>query len=162
MSEKYAHWKNLMERPYIGAYSLAPGEERVLTIKEVKKEKVVTSGGKSEICPVAYFAENSLPMVLNATNCKTIAKLYGSDNVYDWANKKIQLFATSTQFGRDTVPCLRIRPFAPAGNEVEYKCSVCNKAITESVYKGSIAKYGKAYCSAECKDLDVKGKDVLE
>lgn len=33
-----------------------------------------------------------------------------------------------------------------------YFCEVCGKAITEATAKKSLAKYGKALCSAECRD----------
>ena len=40
------HWKKLTNPLYIGAYDFAPGEERTLTIKSVKREMVVGPDGK--------------------------------------------------------------------------------------------------------------------
>ena len=43
------------------------------------------------------------------------------------------------------------------GNEArapkeKYTCSVCGKEISENLYKKSVAKYGVAFCSSECKN----------
>lgn len=159
----YAHWRTLMEETYLGAWSLKPGEEKVLTIKDMKSEKVTAQGGVVELCAVAYFTEPGvLPMVLNKTNCDTIEKLYHTGNIFEWVGKKIQIYATTTRFGvKNSVPCLRVRNFIPKTDEVEYRCSVCGKVITKAIHDGSIAKYSKAYCSEECLNKDTKGSDIL-
>lgn len=38
-------------------------------------------------------------------------------------------------------------------------CSVCGKQMSETWYKQSIDKYGKAYCSAECKLTDERQQE---
>lgn len=35
---------------------------------------------------------------------------------------------------------------------IEYKCSICGNTMTEKLYNQTINKYGKAICSAECRD----------
>ena len=92
MAENYTHWRNLTDNEHLRAECFAPKEKRVLTIKEVKQEKVTSSNGEVEMKPVAHFEEDVLPMVLNVTNCKTIEKLYGTGNIYEWIGKKIQVF----------------------------------------------------------------------
>ena len=160
--ENYSHWRNLVDNEHLRAEMFLPGEEKVLTIKEVKRENVTSNSGEVESKPVAHFVEPGvLPMVLNVTNCKMIEKLYKTGNVFDWVGKKIQVFATSTKVAKETVPCLRIRNFIPASNQVEYKCSVCGKDISKDLYDKSVAKYGKAYCSKECYDTDVNGEKLL-
>ena len=110
------HWKNLANYDYLGAYSLEGiASEITLTIKTIKVEKVTANGGSSEDCIVAYFEEKNVgkvevkPMVLNKTNCKTIEKVYGTGNVEEWIGKPITVFATTTRFQRDMVPCLRVK-----------------------------------------------------
>lgn len=148
------NWKNLANYDYLGAYSLNDAQEVVLTISSVKRERVTNNGGSSEDCIVAYFEEKTVgdiqvkPMVLNKTNCKTIAELYDTEYVEDWIGKKITVFATTTKFARDVVPCLRIRKEIP--QEEVYVCSVCGKEISKATYEGSIKKYGVALCSKEC------------
>ena len=161
MSENYTHWRSLMNMDYLRAECFAPKEKRVLTIKSVEQEKVVSNTGEAELKPVLHFEENVLPMVLNVTNAKMIEKLYGTGEVHGWIGKKIQVFATKTKVAKEMVPCLRIEDVIPTSNEVQYLCSVCGKPITKAMYDGSIAKYGKPYCSKECLEKDTKGEDLL-
>lgn len=149
------HWKNLANYDYLGAYSLdGVAAEVVLTIKSIKKERVTSNGGASEDCIVAYFEETKVdgvevkPMVLNKTNCKTIEKIYNTGDVEHWIGKKITVFATTTKFARDVVPCLRIRQEVPV--EKVYTCTECGVQITKAIHDGSLAKYGIAVCSKEC------------
>jgi hypothetical protein len=162
--EKKTSWKNLANYDYLGAYSLqGVAEEVTLTIKLVKKERVTANGGASEDCIVAYFEETNKdnvvvkPMVLNKTNCKIIEKLYNTPFIEEWVGKQITIYATTTKFARDIVPCLRIRNELP--KVVTYNCSVCGKEISKAMYDGSIAKYGKAYCSKECLEKDNNTKE---
>ena len=102
------HWKQLINPDYLGAYSLPEGQDMTVVIHSVGKEIVTGTGGKKEECTVAKIQGNK-PMILNNTNCKTIAKLYGA-YIEDWAGKPITLFASTTKLAGDTVECLRIRP----------------------------------------------------
>lgn len=160
-AKKYEHWRNLTDNNYLRAELFAPGEKKVLTIDFVQKEKLTTSNGTVEEKPVAHFAEKEKPMVLNVTNCKAIEAVYGTGNIYDWKGKKIQIMATKTKVGGVTMPCLRVEKVKPASSEPEYRCSVCGKLIDKKLYDGSIKKYGKAYCSGECRETDEKGEKIL-
>lgn len=145
------HWKNLANYDYLGAYSLEGVNEITLTIKEIKKERVTANGGNSEDCIVTYFNETAVgsvvvkPMVMNKTNCKTIEKIYNTGEIENWIGKPITIFATTTKFARDVVPCLRVKAEIP-----QLKCSECGKDIDVSVFNLSKAKYGVALCSKEC------------
>lgn len=161
MSE-YVHWRNLSDTSHLRAEIFLPGEEKVLTIAKVVREEVNNGNGKKEERPVAYFMEtNILPMVLNVTNCKVIEKIYDTGNVNDWVGKKIQVYTTKTKVGKENVPCLRVRPYVPTSSTPEYKCAVCGKTISKEIHDGSIAKYGKAYCSKECHEKDQNGENLL-
>ena len=107
MTEK-THYKRLMNPDYIGAYSLDPGQDMTVTISHVVREQVTGTGGKKEECTVAYL-KGQKPFILNATNSKSIAKLYGPF-IEDWAGRPITLFATTTKLAGEQVECLRIRP----------------------------------------------------
>ena len=151
------HWKRLINPDYLGAYSLDPGKDMVLTIKSVGMEMITGTGGKKEECPVCHWQEEQKPMILNVVNMKTIAKMYGSD--YDnWPGKRVQIFASTTKFAGDTVECLRIRKDPP--EDVKIACEECGQFITPafSMSASQLAaytkkKYGKNLC-AEC----AKGK----
>ena len=97
-----------MNPDYIGAYSLNEGEDLTVKIDYVVREMITGTGGKKEECTVAHLVGQK-PFILNATNSKSIAKLYGP-YIEDWAGKPITLFASTTKLAGDTVECLRIRP----------------------------------------------------
>lgn len=107
MSEK-THWKKLINPGYIGAYALPEGEDLTVKIDFVQVEEVTGAQGKKDVCTVAHLV-NEKPMILNVTNSKTIAKLYGP-YIEDWQGQLITLFASTARMGGETVECLRIRP----------------------------------------------------
>ena len=151
MSE--THYKKLINPDYLGAYSLDPGKDMVLTIKAVGREMITGTGGKKEECPVCHWAEEQKPMILNVTNMKTIAKMYGP-YIENWAGKKVQIYATTTKFAGDTVECLRIRKDPPEDKQIP--CEECGQFISPA-FQMSVTqlaaytkkKYGKNLC-AEC------------
>jgi hypothetical protein len=102
------HWKRLINPLYLGAYSLPPGNDLTVRIASVGREIVKGTDGKEEECTVAKLV-NEKPFILNRTNSKSIAKLYGP-YIEDWAGKDITLFATKTKVAKDVVECLRVRP----------------------------------------------------
>ena len=107
MSER-THWKRLQNPDYIGAYWLPEGEDVTVVIDYVQREVITGTGGKKEECSVAHL-QGVKPFILNTTNSKTIAKLYGP-YIEDWAGKPITLFASTAKLAGDTVECLRVRP----------------------------------------------------
>lgn len=163
--ENLTHWKKLMNPNYLGAYELNQGEELIVTIKSVGIEDVVNpqNDGKKEPCSVMRFVEKVKPMILNATNNKTIAKLFKTPYVEQWAGKKIQIYVEKVKAFGDVWDALRIRPFLPVGKEL--KCAECGKKIedfgkttAETVAKHTLASYGKMLCS-ECA---TKAKEAQE
>ena len=153
MSE--THWKRLMNLDYLGGYSLDPGKDMILTIKQVRKETVTGPGGKKEECIVCHWQEDQKPMILNNINCKTISKLLKTPYIEQWAGHKIQIyFDASVKFGSEVTGGLRIRKELP--KESEIACEECGQFITPAFNMNAEAlaaytkkKYGKALC-AEC------------
>lgn len=114
MSEQSkTHWKLLINPDYVGAYWIPPGEDVTVVIDYVQRENVKGVGGKSEECTVAHLRDGVKPFILNATNSKSIAKLYGP-YIEDWAGQPITLYASTTKMAGETVECLRIRPTVTA------------------------------------------------
>lgn len=107
------HWKQHMNPDYLGAYALEPGKDKILTIASVGKEMVSGPDGKKEELLVAHFKEDEKPMILNATNCKTISKIHKTPYIEEWVGKKIQIFATPVKAFGEMVEALRVRPKAP-------------------------------------------------
>lgn len=97
-----------MDPDYIGAYALPEGEDMTVVMEFVQVQEVTGDKGKKDNRSVLHLSGQK-PMILNATNSKSIAKLYGN-YVEDWAGKPITLYAGTTKFGGEVVECLRIRP----------------------------------------------------
>lgn len=106
------HWKAITNPDYIGAYSL--GEEQDLTVEilNVSREMVKDPNGKPHECTVAKLKDQK-PLILNVTNCKTIAKIYDTPYIEDWVGKKITLYVTKVKAFGDMVEALRIREGEP-------------------------------------------------
>jgi len=105
------HYKLMFPSEYVGAHDLQ-GEDRDVTIQDVKIEELRLVGGIKQDKPVMSFSDAKKKMVLNKTNAATIAGLLGSETD-EWRGWKITLYATTTKFGRDTVDCIRVRETKP-------------------------------------------------
>lgn len=150
------HWKKLTNPNYLGAYSIENNQDLILTIKNVREERVTGPDGKKDDCVVCYFYENVKPMILNATNMKMITKLYKTPFIEEWTGKKIQVGIEKVKAFGDIVDALRVRRVVPkeAQNEEIFKCEMCgndiqplNSMTAEQVAAYTKNKYGQALCS---------------
>lgn len=112
MKQELTHWKKLTNPDYIGAYSLQPGEEKVVEILSVCRQKVKGTDGKEQECTVAQL-RNEKPFILNRTNCKTITKVAGSPFIENWSGLKVIIYADKVKAFGDVVDALRVKPTAP-------------------------------------------------
>ena len=161
------HWKKLINPDYLGAYSLDPGKDMVLTIRQVKKELITGTDGKKEECIVCYWQEEQKPMILNVTNCKMIAKLLKTPYIERWAGHRIQIGAEVVSAFGEKVEALRVRKTLP--EEAKVACEECGQFI-QPAFNMSVTqlaaytkkKYGKVLC-AECaqakKEAEQNGAD---
>lgn len=117
--ENLTHWKKMFNYEYIGAYSLKPGEERTLTIKETRKEKVKGPDGKEQECFVAIFEEKEKPMILNKTNCKIITKIYDDPHIENWRGLRITVYATKVNGWGEMLEALRVKNEKPGSDPVK-------------------------------------------
>jgi hypothetical protein len=107
------HWRLAFPTDYLAAADFR-GRDVTLQIKSVALEDLPLAGtSKTERRPVVTFAKTPKKLVLNKTNSKTIAKLLGP-YMSKWAGKQITLYPTTTEFGRETVECIRVRGKLPA------------------------------------------------
>ncbi len=115
MTEVKTHWKKLHNPDYIGAYTLMDGDvkELVVKIQSVSTKEVQSPDGKKEQCVVAELVGQK-PMILNATNMKTLQKLSGSPYVEDWQGLQVTLHVAKVKAFGDVVDALRIKPTLPA------------------------------------------------
>lgn len=162
------HYKQLMDTRYLGAYSLEDGRDIVLTIKTVQKETIVGMDGKREDVIMCHWVENEKPMILNATNCKTITKLVGSPYIEKWSGTKIQIGSERVRAFGDVIEALRIRQTKPV-EEKPIICESCGNVI--SGFTGMTAnqvaaytkkKYGTTICADCAKQANAKKGETNE
>jgi hypothetical protein len=101
-------YRSFFDRDYIGAWDLN-GKDMTLTIAKCIGGELVAVGGRKSKKPIVYFEGKEKGFVLNKTNSKLIASLYGND-VAAWAGKQITIYPTQTTMGGETVDCIRVRP----------------------------------------------------
>lgn len=93
------------------------GKDRIVTIEKVTAGELKDKSGKSSKKPIVHLAGKSKGLVLNKTNMKTVAAMYGYDT-RAWAGQKIIIYPTTTSMGGETVDCIRVRPRVP-GNALQ-------------------------------------------
>lgn len=120
------HWKKLVNPLYIGAYDFLPNEERIVTIKDVKREMVSGPDGKKEECTILHFVEACKPMILNSTNSKSITKLTESPYIEQWVGHSIKLYVTKIKAFGEMVEALRIRSEKVVKTKPELKIGTPN------------------------------------
>lgn len=96
---------------YLSAEDLN-GQDVTMTIAGVTME-TLGQGRDSQQKLVASFVGKKKAFVLNKTNAKTIAKLYG-DETDGWVGKRITIRAQEVEFQGDMVLALRVSLKAPA------------------------------------------------
>jgi hypothetical protein len=117
-SESKTHFRKAFDSPYLSSADIV--EPTVLTVSRVSLDADKTKKTKDQF-NTAYFAERELrpgerlkPMILNATNSKTMKAITGSPFIEDWAGVKVTIYVdTNVKFGKETMEGLRISPRAP-------------------------------------------------
>lgn len=113
METDKTHYRKAFDSPYLSSADIT--EPTRLTIVRVTLEKDRTKKTK-DLFNTAWFGERELrpgeklkPMILNATNSKTLKAITGSAYIEDWQNIPVTVYVdTAVKFGRDTVEGLRI------------------------------------------------------
>lgn len=116
-NEASTHYRKVFDSPYLSSMDVV--EPITLTIARVTQEVDKTKKTKDTF-NTAYFAEKFIrpgeklkPMILNATNSKTMAKLTGTPFIEDWAGARVMVYVErGIKFGRDTVDGLRVMQVA--------------------------------------------------
>ncbi|KGA24939.1 hypothetical protein AO825_08440 [Pectobacterium brasiliense] len=115
MSEQKTHYRKAFDSPYLSSADIV--EPTVLTIARVALESDKTKKTK-DVFNTAHFVEKELrpgeklkPMILNATNSKTMKALTGSPYIEDWCGVAVTVYVdTKVRFGNSSVEGLRISP----------------------------------------------------
>lgn len=139
------HWKNYVDKDYLGSHNLEKGEEMLLTIVKFEGEEMVQKvGGKMNekvAKQVLYFKEDVQKMIVNITNANTVANLYGT-HPDQWIGKQIQIYATPVKAFGKTQDALRIRDFVPKFNvDIEKWKKELDKAESLDMLKAIWVKF---------------------
>lgn len=118
MSQEKTHYRKAFNSPYLSSADIT--EPIILTIKNVALMPDKTKKTK-DLFNTAFFIETEIrpgeelkPMILNATNSRTMRNLTGSAFIDDWNHVPVTIYVDNKiRFGRDTVEGLRISPEAP-------------------------------------------------
>ena len=84
-------------------------QPRQMTVARLAQEEV---GQDKELKTILFLNESQQGIVLNKTNAKMMAHLFGSETD-NWANQRIEIFSEPKTFGGNVVDGISIRP-APA------------------------------------------------
>lgn len=114
MTEK-THYRKAFDSPYLSSADIV--EPTTLTISHVNLLPDKTKKTK-DLFNTAFFVEKEIrkgetlkPMILNATNSKTVKKLTGTPFIDDWKNIKVTVYVDhNVRFGKETLDGLRISP----------------------------------------------------
>jgi len=90
------HYRKIFKSDHLGVADLEEyleqGSPLIFTVSHVIQEMNAKVAGKKINANIAYFEESIKPLVLNATNSKTMSKLCNSCFVENWANQTVQLY----------------------------------------------------------------------
>lgn len=147
------HYRKVFKSDHLGVADLEDyieeGKKLVFTVKEVKQEYNVMVAGRKGNHNIAYFVEHNIkPLVLNATNSKTIKGFSGgSPFIEDWDNKLIELYIDATvKMKGEVVGGVRIKPVQPLAKKPELTPShkrwgVAKKAAMDGKIQGVLKQF---------------------
>ncbi|BAQ84245.1 hypothetical protein [uncultured Mediterranean phage uvMED] len=118
MTNQKTHFRRVYKSDHLSSADLEDymenGHKLIFKVSHCRQEFGAKVAGKKIDCNVAYFEGNVKPLVLNATNAKTMKQLTGSAFLEDWSNIHIQLYIDkNVKFAKEVVEGVRISPFPP-------------------------------------------------
>ncbi len=95
-AETKTHYRKVFKSDHLGVADLEDyletGSNLIFTISHVNQEIGAKVAGKKINANIAYFTEDIKPLVLNATNSKTMKNLSGSCFIENWKDMTVQLY----------------------------------------------------------------------
>ena len=112
MAEK-THYRKIFKSDHLGQADIEDlqenGSDLIFTIDHVKQELDAKVAGRKINANIGYFKEDIKPMVLNATNSKTLSRFAASNFVEDWNSILVKLYIDSNvRMKGETVGGVRI------------------------------------------------------
>lgn len=100
-------YRGMYDSEYLGHWDLQ-GKEHTVTISKIEVGKLTAQGGRKSKRPIVYFEGKEKGLVVNKTNGKVIASMYGPITE-SWVGQQVVLYPTTTNFGADVVECIRVK-----------------------------------------------------
>lgn len=111
-------WRKMFDANYVGAWDLHQDRDTVMTIESVTAGQLLNPATKEKSRKaIIKFRGAEKLFACNKTNANMIAKLFGTNETSQWIGKRIALYPTKTQVGRETKDCIRVRPRLPNAKE---------------------------------------------
>lgn len=101
------NWKLMFKGDYIAAVEMGD-KTPTLTIKGVKLCKLEDDKGRQKDKGIVFFREIDRGWVLCKTNAMCLARMFG-DDTNDWTGKRVTLFSTPVQVGKEKQPGIRVK-----------------------------------------------------
>lgn len=166
------HYRKVFKSDHLGVADLEDFTESgvglIFTISHVKQEHGATVAGKKIDANIAYFVEKIKPLVLNATNSKTMKELTGSCFIENWVNIPVQLYIDSTaRLKGEIVGGVRIsptkvraqKPEVTPGNAKMWARAIAaykrDNSFTAILERATISEENKQLIIKECSDVPV-------
>jgi hypothetical protein len=84
------------------------GKNVTVTIERIQpKEKLVMNGGKTDYKPVIFLKGKEKGWILNKTNARAIAKIYGPE-LTNWLGRDVVIMATEVEARGELVEAIRV------------------------------------------------------
>lgn len=108
-------YRSMYDRLYVAAWELN-NKDVTVTISKVVGGDLIAEGGRKSKRPIIHFVGKDKAMVINRTNGRTIAAMYGV-KTEEWVGKRITLYVSMTRNpdGGGQIECIRVRPTPPQG-----------------------------------------------
>lgn len=106
-----AHYMTFYPGKYLAALDLAGGDVTA-TITRIGVEEMKAKGGETEQKPILFFDNGHKPIVMNKTNAKVIAGMYGEET-NGWIGKPVTLYAAEVEAFGEMVMAIRVRLVVP-------------------------------------------------
>jgi len=135
------HIDKLRNQNYLGGWDLLDENgktiDRIVTIKEIKNESVFNQKTQDEQQVITLFFNECKPIILNATNRKTLKKVTDTEYIEDMIGKRIQLTTKKIKAFGEMHDAIRIVS-VKVGNEASAEFKPIN--VAECNYKLEASK----------------------
>jgi hypothetical protein len=105
--KNFNHVDLLFPSKYVKAADLR-GKTVVVYIERIQpREKLMMAGGKSDTKPVIFLRGKDKGWILNKTNARSIAKVYGPE-LTNWLGKPVAIMSTQVEARGEVVDAIRV------------------------------------------------------